>query len=134
MCPFDGGAWPIQEASRAIAGLHLHDNIAVHMHSAYICPMHANDHVHALAPLAGSDEPTVGDIKRALHELSHSPSDFATRDYARVLREVNELIRRCARLNGIDPDAAVNRRREAAQTQRERIVLAGDTAADRKSR
>jgi hypothetical protein len=38
-----------------------------------------------------------------------------------VLRQVNELVRRYARLNGVDPDAAVQRRRDVVQAQRDHM-------------
>ena len=81
-----------------------------------------NNQMHVLPLPAGSPEPSVGDIKRALHDLSDTATSIGSRDYAVVLRQVNEVIRRCARLNGVDPDAAVQRRRDALQAQRERML------------
>jgi hypothetical protein len=92
----------------------------------------SNNHIHLLPPAAGVDEPTVGTIKRALHDLSHAPAGSEPRDYAAVLREINELMRRMARINGVDPDLALRRRRDAAQSQRERM-RAGSAATGRKS-
>lgn len=79
--------------------------------------------IHALPLSAGADEPSVGTIKRALHDLSPASAGVATRDYAEVLREVHALVCRLARINGVDPDAALQRRCEAAQLQRDRMVL-----------
>jgi len=84
--------------------------------------------MHVLPLPAGSAEPSVGSIKRALHDLSDATTGVGSRDYAVVLRQVNELIRRCARLNGVDPDAAVQRQRDAIQVQRE-LMLGGTAAA-----
>ena len=78
--------------------------------------------MHVLPLPAGPVEPSVGDIKRALHDLSDATAGVGSRDHAVMLHQVNELIRRCARLNGVDPDAAVQRRREAVQAQRERML------------
>lgn len=80
-------------------------------------------HVPAVPPAAGADEPTVGAIKHALHELSDSKSASGSRDYANTLREVHDLVRRLAHLNGIDPDAALQRSRDAIQSQRERLTV-----------
>lgn len=82
-------------------------------------------------PPAGTDEPTVGAIKRALHELSHSTSGSALRDGGAILRETHDLLRQLARRNGIDPDAAMRRRRAAARSLREQLVLASATAPNR---
>jgi hypothetical protein len=81
----------------------------------------ANYQMHALPLPADSVEPTVGEIKRALHGLPDAATGFGSSDYAAVLRQVNELVRRCARLNGVDPDAAIKRRRGAVQAQREHM-------------
>jgi hypothetical protein len=85
----------------------------------------ANIRIHALPPADGSDEPTAGAIKRTLHELS--------RDNGAILREAYDLLRQLARRNGIDPDDALQRRRAAVQSQRERMVLANAAAADQTS-
>jgi hypothetical protein len=79
----------------------------------------ANYPMHALPLPADPVEPSVGEIKRALHGLSDATAGFGSRDYAAVLRQVNELVRRYARLNGVDPDAAVLRRRDVVQAQRD---------------
>ena len=71
-----------------------------------------------------SGEPTVGAIKRALHELSRTASGSAQREHGALLREAHDLLRRLALRSGIDPDDAVQRSRAAAESQRERIVLA----------
>lgn len=79
--------------------------------------------------MAGSDAPTVGEIKRALHELSHITSGAAQGDAGAMLREAHDLLRRLAHRNGIDPDAAVQQRRAASQSQREQLVLASAAAS-----
>jgi hypothetical protein len=91
--------------------------------------------IHDQAPPlpAGADEPTVGAIKRALHELSRSTSGSAQHDGGAILREAHDLLRQLARSNGIDPDAAMQRRRAAARSLREQLVLASATASDRTS-
>ncbi|MFO1502330.1 MAG: hypothetical protein U1F39_00770 [Steroidobacteraceae bacterium] len=86
--------------------------------------------VHALPSPTMADEPTVGAIKRALHDLSPAAMGVAKRDYAEVLREVHALVCRLARINGIDPDAALQRRREAAKSRRDSMVLSSPAAAD----
>lgn len=78
--------------------------------------------MHVVPRPARSGEPSVGDIKLALHDLSDAAAGVGSRDYALMLHQVNELIRRCARLNGVDPDNAVQLRREAVQAQRERLL------------
>jgi hypothetical protein len=85
-------------------------NLAEHMRSAYILCM------HALPPAANPDEPTLGAIKQALHELSCANGAS--------LRDAHELLRQLARGNGIDPDDALQRRRATVQLQRERLVRA----------
>ena len=76
---------------------------------------------------AGTDVPSVGEIKCALHELSGAAAGAAPRDHAAILRQVNELVRRCALSNGVDPDAVVQRRRDIVHAQRERML--GGTAS-----
>jgi hypothetical protein len=84
----------------------------------------ANSRIQVLAPSDGAGEPTVGAIKRALHELSRTASGSGQREQGAVLREAHDLLRRLAFRSGIDPDDAVQRSRAAADSQRERIVLA----------
>ena len=93
----------------------------------------ANNRIHALPPSDGSDEPTVGAIKRALHELSRTTSGSAQRENDAILREAHNLLRQLALFNGIDPDDAVQRRRAAVKSQRERLVLAGAPPSDQTS-
>jgi hypothetical protein len=81
--------------------------------------MQAKTRVLAVPPAAPADEPTLAEIKRALHDMPRSGAGAPGRDYAEVLREVHELVRRLARVNGVDPDDAVQRRRDAIQAQRE---------------
>jgi hypothetical protein len=99
------------------------------MRDAYIQHM-GTKQIHVLPLPAGALEPSVGEIKRALHDLSDATTGFGSRDYAAVLRQVNDLVRRCARLNGVDPDAAVQRRRDAVQAQRERMLGGAPAAPD----
>lgn len=108
------------------------------MHAAYIQPMdrsrnsvgQARSRIHVLAPSDGSGEPTVGAIKRALHEFA---SGSAQREQGALLREAHDLLRRLALRSGIDPDDAVQRSRAAAESQRERIVLASTSKSDQTS-
>jgi hypothetical protein len=93
----------------------------------------ANSRIHVVLPSDGSDEPTVGAIKRALHKLPRTTSGSAQRENGANLREAYELLRQLAHRNGIDPDAAVQRRRAALKSQGERMVLAGATASDHTS-
>lgn len=67
-------------------------------------------------PPPGTDEPTVAEIKRALHRLSQ--------DDGEALREVHDHLLELARGNGIDPDEAMQRSRAAAKLLRERLVRA----------
>jgi hypothetical protein len=94
----------------------------------------SHDHIHALPASDASDTPTVGAIKRALHELSRTTSGSTQRDSGAVLREAHELLLGLARRNGINPDNAVQRRRAAVKLQRERMVLASVTASDQMPR
>jgi hypothetical protein len=89
--------------------------------------------IHALPPLAGSDVPTVGEIKRALHDLLHNTSGAAQNDAGAMLREAHDLLRRLANRNGVDPDAAVQHRRAAIQSQREQLILASAPASNQTS-
>lgn len=83
-----------------------------------------NSRIQGLPPAGGSDEPTLGSIKRALHDLSRTAADPAHRDSGAALREANDLLRRLALDNGIDPDNAVRQRLAAVALLRERMVLA----------
>jgi hypothetical protein len=89
-----------------------------------------NIRIQALAPLAGSDEPTVGAIKRALHELARTISGLAPGDRGSNLREAHDLLRQLARRNGINPDDAVRRSRAAIKPGRVRLVCASATVPD----
>jgi hypothetical protein len=104
------------------------------MRSAYIALMPKvhwiNHRSQVLPPSTGSAEPTVGSIKHALYELSHTTSGSAPRENGAVLREAYELLRTLALRDGIDPDDAVQARRATAQAQRRRMVLASGTASD----
>lgn len=93
----------------------------------------ARNRIHALSPAAGSDEPTVGAIKRALHELSRTTPDSAQNDNGAVLREAHDQLRQLARRNGIDPDDAVRRRLAEVESLRARMALASATASDQTS-
>jgi hypothetical protein len=73
----------------------------------------------------------VGAIKRALHELSRSVSGSAPRDNGATLREAHDLLRKLAKSNGIDPDAALRGRLAAVAALRERLVLASARGSDR---
>jgi hypothetical protein len=81
-----------------------------------------------------SGEPTVGAIKRALHQLSRTDSGSAQREHGALLREAHDLLRRLALRSGIDPDDAVQRARAAAESQRERVVLASTSKSGPTSR
>lgn len=94
----------------------------------------SSNRVHALAPAAAADEPTVGAIKRALHALSCADTDPARRDNGDKLREANDLLRQLARSSGIDPDAAIKERLAAVALLRERMVLASTAGSDKTSR
>jgi hypothetical protein len=76
--------------------------------------------------MADQDEPTLGAIKRALHDLSCTDRTG--------LREAHELLRQLAGRNGIDLDEAVQSRRAIVKLQRERLVCASTLAADQTSR
>jgi hypothetical protein len=92
-----------------------------------------SDHLHALPPAGGSEEPSLGTIKRAIHELSCATTGPARRDSGAMLREANDLLRRLARRNGIDPDGAVQRSLEGVKALRERMLLASITNPDQPS-
>jgi hypothetical protein len=81
-----------------------------------------------------SGEPTVGAIKRALHQLSRTASGSAQREHGALLREAHDLLRRLALRSGIDPDDAVRRARAAAESQRERVVIASTSKSGQTSR
>jgi hypothetical protein len=104
------------------------------MRSAYIVLMpsarETNHRIHVLPTADGVDEPTLGVIKRALHELSRTTSGSVQRGNGANLREAHDLLLKLARRNGIDPDDAVQRRRAAVKAQRERMVLVNATASD----
>jgi hypothetical protein len=72
----------------------------------------------------GTSEPTVGEIKRALHALARSTANLPPSDAPASLREAHDLLRQLARSNGIDPDDAVQQRRAAAKSLREQLVRA----------
>jgi hypothetical protein len=93
----------------------------------------ANTCIHSLRPQPGSEEPTVGAIKRALHDLSRTPWSSAQEDAGENLREAHALLRQLARRNGINPDDAVQRRRAAVQSQRDHLVRASATASEKSS-
>ncbi len=84
--------------------------------------------IHALPESIDPDVPTVGAIKRAFHELSRTASGSTQGDEGAMLREAHDLLRRLARRDGIDPDAAVRQRRAAIQSQREQLVFASAAA------
>ncbi len=81
-------------------------------------------------PATSADEPTLGDIKRALHDLSRGAHGTSSNDTAAILREINELVRRVALLGGIDPDQALRRSRESLQSRRERMATSAAAAPD----
>jgi hypothetical protein len=89
-----------------------------------------SDQLHALPPSGGSEEPSLGTIKRAIHELSGAKKGPARRDSGAMLREANDQLRRLARRNGIDPDGALQRSLEAVKALRERMLLASITNPD----
>lgn len=80
--------------------------------------------LHALPSLASPEEPTLGAIKHALHELSRATPGSTKNDSGSVLREAHDKLRRLAIRNGIDPDDAVRLRLAQVQLLRERMVLA----------
>lgn len=84
--------------------------------------------LQAVPTATSSTEPTVGEIKRALHHLSCATGPASQRDTAAILREIHELVRRLALVDGVDPDQALQRRRDAARLQRESLVLASAAA------
>ncbi|MCC6632740.1 MAG: hypothetical protein IT482_11805 [Gammaproteobacteria bacterium] len=86
--------------------------------------------VHALPPVSRADEPTLGAIKRALHELSRAPSGSSQQDSGAMLREAHDLLRSLARSQGIDPDVAVRNRLAEVALLRERMVLASIASPD----
>lgn len=83
----------------------------------------AKNQVHALPPLAETEEPTLGAIKRAMHELSRATSGSAQRDRGAVLREVHDQLRRLALRSGVDADDALRLRLAEVELLRERMVL-----------
>jgi hypothetical protein len=86
--------------------------------------------IHALSPAASCAEPTVGEIKRVLHELSRTRSGC---DNGSILSQANELLRQFALRSGIDPDNALQRRRAAVELRRERMVVDSVPAPDQAS-
>jgi cobalamin biosynthesis protein CobD/CbiB len=94
----------------------------------------ANASLHVLQPLVGSEAPTLGTIKRALHELSRTASGSAQGSVAADLREAHALLRRLAHRNGINPDDALQLRRAAVESQREHLVRASISASQEASR
>jgi hypothetical protein len=89
-----------------------------------------NNLMRALPPLAASETPTLGAIKRALHALMPGAATSTQRDAGAALREAHDLLRQFAHRNGIDPDIAVQRSRAAVEAQRERMAVAGSAASD----
>ena len=88
-----------------------------------------NDPIQALPITQGGDEPTLGAIKRALHDLSRNPARSGRRDNGAALREAHELLRSLALRNGIGPEHAVRQQLAAVELLRQRMVLAGAGAA-----
>jgi hypothetical protein len=82
--------------------------------------------IPAFSPSGSSDEPTVGAIKRALHELSRTTSGSA-------LHEAYDLLRQLALRSGINPDDAAQQSRAAVQSQRERLIHDSRTASKKSS-
>jgi hypothetical protein len=93
----------------------------------------ADSRIRLMPPADGPEEPTVGAIKRALHELSRATSGSARHDHGAILREAHDLLRGLARHSGIDPDDVVQRRLAAIQSQRERMVLVSAASSDQAS-
>ena len=89
--------------------------------------------LHALPSTDSADKPTVGAIKRALHDLSCADAVLAQRDHGAMLREAYDQLRQLARSNDIDPDAAIRGRLAAVALLRERMALAGVAESDRTS-
>lgn len=75
------------------------------------------------------NEPTLGEIKRALHGLSRGTRG-SSGGGAELLREAHEMLRQLARRSGIDPDKAVEGSRAAAQARRDRMAVASARASD----
>jgi hypothetical protein len=92
----------------------------------------ANSRIQVMQPSDGSDAPTIGAIKRALHELSRTTGS-AQRNSGAILREAHALLMGLARRNGIDPDIAVNKRLAAVESQRRRMVLVSPAPSDQTS-
>jgi hypothetical protein len=82
---------------------------------------------------ASSDRPTVGAIKRALHELARRAPSSVQHDSASSLREAHDHLRRLALRNGIDPDDAVRQSLAAVALLRERMISAGAPRSDQAS-
>jgi hypothetical protein len=93
----------------------------------------ANNQVSALPPRTGPDHPTVGAIKRALHELSRKASGSTPRDIGAGLREAHDQLRQLALRNGIDPDNAVRQSLTAVALLRDRMISAGAPRSDQAS-
>ena len=89
--------------------------------------------IRALPPQSGPDEPTLGAIKRALHELSRTTPGSTRRDTGAVLREAHDQLRRLALRDGIDPDDAMRLRLAEVQVLRERLVLVSTPGSEQAS-
>jgi hypothetical protein len=83
----------------------------------------AKNRIHVVPLMAGTEEPTLGAIKRALHELSRAAHGSALRDKGAALREAHEQLCRLALRSGIDPDDAMRLRLAEVELLRERMVL-----------
>jgi hypothetical protein len=90
----------------------------------------ANNRIRALPTKTNSDRPTVGAIKRALHDLSRNAQDSEQHDKGAALREVHKELRRLALRSGINPDDAVRQSLAAVALLRERMVSADGSAPD----
>jgi hypothetical protein len=90
----------------------------------------SNTNIRALPPLTGFEEPTLGAIKRALHELSRAPASSAQGGTGANLREAHAFLRLLARRQGINPDDAVQRSRVAVESQRKRLVQVSAAASE----
>lgn len=84
----------------------------------------AKTRIHSLSATT-PDRPTVGAIKRALHELSQT-SGSEQGDRSTGLREANDHLRQLALRSGIDPDVALKRSLAAVALLRERMAVARD--------
>lgn len=84
--------------------------------------LHATPRMHALPDSDAPDVPTVGTIKRALHDLTRSAAAPGDDDGGAALREANDLLRQYARRHGIDPDEALRRSLAAVKLLRDRLA------------